>query len=406
MFRRLTLHDWRQFDSVDIELHPRLTVLTGANGAGKTTILNLLSVHFGWNLQFISVPRQTRKGVLNYLSGIWRRVSQAPSGLDEIGSLTYADGASTQINIPSNVSQVFQPQLPAIRPGPGIFIPSHRPTSVYQTVAQIPTALPAREQMFQNYQSEVRNRFLGSSAGYSPAYRIKEALISLATFGYGSEVVAPNEDARSTYEGFERILRDVLPPALGFNRLRIRLPEVVLETRGGDFSFDAVSGGIAAIIDVAWQLYLLSIAHNHFTVVIDEPENHLHPELQRSLFPTFLRAFPSAQFIAATHNPFIVGSVPDSNAYVMSFNEEGRVNSVLLDALNKAGTANEILREALGLHSVAAIWVEERIRQVVDRHLSAGLSREALTAIRQEMASLGLEDLYPSAIDRVIDSAE
>ena len=41
-FKKLQLAGWRQFDSVELELHPRLTVLTGANGAGKSTLVKIL----------------------------------------------------------------------------------------------------------------------------------------------------------------------------------------------------------------------------------------------------------------------------------------------------------------------------------------------------------------------------
>lgn len=47
MFKRLNIKEWRQFSDVDIFFHEHLTVLTGANGAGKTTILNLLSKSTG-----------------------------------------------------------------------------------------------------------------------------------------------------------------------------------------------------------------------------------------------------------------------------------------------------------------------------------------------------------------------
>src|ERR671923_174808 len=55
-FSRIQLHSWRQFAEVDINLNNQVTVLTGQNGCGKTTILNILSHHFGWNVQFISTP--------------------------------------------------------------------------------------------------------------------------------------------------------------------------------------------------------------------------------------------------------------------------------------------------------------------------------------------------------------
>ena len=52
---------------------------------------------------------------------------------------------------------------------------------------------------------------------------------------------------------------------------------------------------------------------------MDEPENHLHPSLQRSVIPGLLDAYPQAQFVVATHNPFVVTSVRDSNVVVLGF---------------------------------------------------------------------------------------
>ena len=61
MFKRLKISDWRQFSNVDISFHPHLTVLTGANGAGKTTILNLLSQSTGWNPTSVATREQIFK---------------------------------------------------------------------------------------------------------------------------------------------------------------------------------------------------------------------------------------------------------------------------------------------------------------------------------------------------------
>ena len=66
------------------------------------------------------------------------------------------------------------------------------------------------------------------------------------------------------------------------------------------------------IIDLAWRLYMFSKMNPEFVVTIDEPEDHLHPIMQRTLMRRLLRTFPSAQFIIATHSPFMVASVKDS----------------------------------------------------------------------------------------------
>ena len=53
---------WRQFRRMDVEFHERLTVLTGANGSGKTSILNVLARHFGWMLHFVDIKGLNRTG--------------------------------------------------------------------------------------------------------------------------------------------------------------------------------------------------------------------------------------------------------------------------------------------------------------------------------------------------------
>lgn len=138
------------------------------------------------------------------------------------------------------------------------------------------------------------------------------------------------------------MLNTVLPPQLRFQRLVVEVPEVVLQTESGPFSLDAVSGGVSTIIDLTWQIYMYSLEHDEFAVIIDEPEDHLHPELQLRLLPTLMQAFQSFQFIISTHDPFMVSSVPDSNVYVLRFDDARRVASQELDFINKGGTANDV----------------------------------------------------------------
>jgi hypothetical protein len=252
--------------------------------------------------------------------------------------------------------------------------------------------------MFQTYSNDIKSHHAGSGSGRSANSYIKEALIALANFGEGNKYVKQNLDAKETFEGFQEILRIVLPPKLGFKNVEVEMPEVVLVTDTGTFSLDAVSGGVAAIIDLAWQVYMGSSKGEKLVVTIDEPENHLHPEMQKSLLPSFLKAFPDIQFIIATHSPLIVSSVENSNVYVLNYNDRKRIVSTYLDRINKAGSSNDILREALGLSSTMPLWAEDALQKIIQKYAGMEFNDDNLKSLRTEMMNLGFDKVIPETI--------
>ena len=396
-FKSLEVSTWRQFGWVAIDFHPRLTVITGANGAGKTTLLNILSQHFGWTQRFVGTPRIDRRGARRYYSGV---TTESSSSDVNVGKLAYDNGSVATLLVPTE-ADIFNISIDPLKSVPGIYLTSHRPVYTYQKVTEIPTEVRAGNELFEQYLNNIRQFYQANVRIQSPSHRLKAALVSLATFGYGNKVVTPNAEARSAFEGFSRILKSVLPADLGFQKVAIRMPEVVLETRTGDFSLDAASGGIAALLDLAWQIYMRSRTDSTFTVLMDEPENHLHPRLQRSVLPGLLDAFPQAQFIVSTHNPFVVTSVRDSNVIVLDFDNE-KVKSTNLASVDRTATANQVLTDVLGVPFPAPLWVEAEIENIVNSVRDQDLSTETLTEVRKRLTLAGLGAMFPQVIDRLL----
>ncbi len=233
MFQDIEIVGWRQFEAVRLDFHPRLTILTGSNGTGKTTVLNLLSRHVGWSLPVVSTPQSSRRGIARFVSDYWRRISR-PFAEDElrgqlrIGHITYSSGKRADLFVPEDVQESYQVTIRDQQPVGGLFVSSHRPIHIYDKVTEIPPQIDAGAQLFEQYLNDLRNRYQPRSSVRPPGNQIKRALISLAAFGYGNEAIPRDQDAIQTFEGFQRTLTKILPPSLGFQKFEIRPPEVVL----------------------------------------------------------------------------------------------------------------------------------------------------------------------------------
>ena len=63
-------------------------------------------------------------------------------------------------------------------------------------------------------------------------------------------------------------------------------------------------------------------------VLIDELDLHLHPRWQRRIITDLMSAFPSIQFIATTHSPFVIRSLPEGKSTHLLNLDEGKESTI------------------------------------------------------------------------------
>jgi predicted ATPase len=408
LFNKIELYQWQQLENVAINFHRRLTVITGANGSGKTTILNLLARHYNWQTNSLAVPKKEKT------TGIWKYIIRFFKGSDRsndtiIGKISYNNNTQTNLSIPLNNSgQTYQIQIAKQQSIKCFFIPSHRSIFRYTTVTNIPIGKKNKMSAFSEVNNVTHNAYFGGG-GQSSSFFIKSTLIGWAIQGYGvtngsKQIMQNDTEQIKYYEGFQEILRKVLPKTLGFNEFEIRNMEIVFVCNNGDdeFLLETASGGIAAIIDLAWQIYMFNNNEtDEFTVIIDEVENHLHPTMQRSILNDFISAFPNACFIVSTHSPLVVNSVKDSKIFVLKYNDDKKVICQELDFNNKAKTANEILDEVLGVSFSRPVWAEEELQRILDKYSKVIISKNNILQLKQDLSTVGMEGLFPESLDKL-----
>ncbi|AIW17174.1 AAA family ATPase [Vibrio tubiashii] len=410
MFKNIKINYWRQFENVDIDFGSNVTILTGSNGAGKTTILSILSEHFGWSARLLSTPeKEGETGLTRFVTGAWSYLFDNKKADDywvDIGSIEYSEMDGGKVQVPKEAGSSYSFNILNRVEIKGMHIPSHRPVYSYKEVDSIPTRPKSKEDYFNEYNSNILDKFNNTSnylENISPSYLLKQSLIGLATFGYGNSHVVPNSEYAALFEGFQDVLKILLPETIGFERLEIRIPEVVLVTKSGDFSIDAASGGVASIIGIAWQIYMFAQNKASYVITIDEPENHLHPSMQRELIPNLIKAFPEAQFIIATHSPFVIGSSKESSVYALTYNDDNRVCSRKLDLIDKSGSATKVLREVLGVPVTIPVWVEQNLNEIIHKYSNKGITEDLFKDMRVEMESKGLAEFMPKAVSVVVE---
>lgn len=396
-FKSLTLKRWRQFEEIDLDLSSNVCVLTGLNGSGKTTILNVLGRHFGWPHQFLSAPFLTKKQRRLYTDA-WEHLEAAEREVQssdhaEVGSITYSSGRDCKLIVPKSDKPQYKLTLANQQTVTGLHIPSHRPPPAYKRLEHIPVDPKTSQQQYQEYQNFLFSTY-GEAQSGNPATVMKQTLIALAVFGQGNESVQPNAEYNKMFLGFQDVLAKLLPASIGFERIEVRSPDVVLKTKSGVFALESMSGGLNAIFGIAWQIHTFGFDKDSCTVLIDEPENHLHPSMQREFLPRLGSAFPSYKFVVATHSPFIVSSKPDAAVYAFLYNSKQNVVSKRLTEADLAASPNKVLREVLDVPVTMPIWVELRIDEVLGKYKGASIDADTIERIRADLDAHGLGEAF------------
>jgi hypothetical protein len=202
------------------------------------------------------------------------------------------------------------------------------------------------------------------------------------------------------WAGYTELLRRVLPDSVFADVLS------TIEDEGLDrLTFPQRLGGMRTLLGMLWHLYVITAGSGNekSVVLIDEPELHLHPAVQREIIPRLFAALHDAQLVVATHSPFIVSADPTARTYVLTDSDDGRVTAFRAENQAAHGTANDVLREGLSVPSTLPVWVERKLADLAQDLLEDDLdTKQPIDELYDRLANVGLQQYAPEILSRFL----
>ncbi len=96
-------------------------------------------------------------------------------------------------------------------------------------------------------------------------------------------------------------------------------------------------------------LPLLKLNTKDAIILIDEPERSLYPDIQMELVDFYQKLAPEAQFVIATHSPFVAASFEPCERFILYFDEDGKV-AVRRGVSPVGDDPNDIIYEDFGVN--------------------------------------------------------
>ncbi len=350
MIKRFAYEKLSGLWSRELIFHPDINVLTGKNGAGKTSILKLLWYMISGNIERI-IPEIRFDSAEVETDALFLRIEMAQSGPYQQANLKWDIGKGekkTTIICKQSLiergrfheidaeiatvsgSSVFFPTFRRIEGG--FSVSGHNPANrmrspLQESMRELSDSLSYEKHIFVSSLSTDDLESLLTKQYADTSRKANDLHVSLAAFILTTIKSYSQVDDVSTQESLDaaRAILDSIRDQAKANedkREMLFLPFTVLIKLVGDLlqhkgisfknitTFGDVSSAVEAGHLSAGEKQMLSfLCYNAFNrnsaIFIDEPEISLHVDWQRILFPKLLEQCVNNQFIVATHSPFI-----------------------------------------------------------------------------------------------------
>ena len=183
------------------------------------------------------------------------------------------------------------------------------------------------------------------------------------------------------------------------------------ETIDGVVPLNTMSQGTQSIIQ--WLGHLLigyaeyydfpdNLEENPGVLIIDEIDAHLHPSWQQRIIPALTHHFPHLQIFCSTHSPLMLAGLKQGQVQLLQRGENGKVIVSRNEVDIKGWTADEILRNFLGLLDPTDLETATHLERLQNLRSKGNLSDEEKEEL-ERLRHMVSDDLLSGPISSQIE---
>lgn len=390
---KLRLENFRCFADMELELHPKLTVLAAENGQGKSTLLDAIRIalwpyvsrfdlaHSAFNDPSNAIAINDVRLLRLSSDDMARQLPARVSMTGDFGTgqektwIRFRESEAKATKTKDDGATSFMKQLAgAIQEQ--IRDPS-KPTLDLPVFGYYGTGRLWSHKQLKGKDDTKATDFYVRTFAYlnclDPASSFKhfKEWFTWAFQSYREQQIKQLEsrvvqdDLRAAHERIQVVQQAIdsfLQPTTGWHTLEHSVSQekslILHHDQNGTLKVDLLSDGVRSVLamigDIAYRciklnphLGLKAAQETSGVVLIDEVDMHLHPRWQQLILGQLQEAFPRVQFIVTTHSPQVLSTVPSECIRIL------RDNKVFAAPPGTEGAEPErLLKQVLGLDDV------------------------------------------------------
>ena len=319
IIKKLKLRNFRGIEKVDIKFDKQINVIYGANGAGKSTVLDAIVIMLSWAANRIKHSGSSGKPIVESdikngeaFASIKLITDEADWKIIKTKKGHPSQGKSNYSELKQFVQKI-QEELHSSD------TPASLPLFVYYPINRAVIDIPLRIRGTHKFDRlSAYDEALGGGASFRTFFewfRQREDLeneLKLNSKGalFNDEEITTDPQLKAVRKAWELFLPE-------FKNFRVKRSPLRLEVEknGNKVSVNQLSDGekilITKIGDLARRLAIANPSlknplNGQAVVLIDEIDLHLHPKWQRMVIEKLPKVFPKCQFIVSTHSPHVI----------------------------------------------------------------------------------------------------